>query len=231
MLEQHQRLCARIGVTFLPMLLIALAIAGFLQPPSPALTAQEIQQLYLDNQARIRIGIWIATAAAPLLAFYVAALSHLLRSITQGPSPLATAQTIVGSCLILEFIFPQMVWQTAAYRANRSAEMIQMLNDVGWLCYVGVVGTAIAQMIIIAIVIFQDRRSEPLVPRWCAYLCLWSALGVAGGGFCIFVTSGPVAWNGLIAWWLLVVSFFIWMMTMTMQMIKVSHRMEKAQSA
>lgn len=28
---------------------------------------------------------------------------------------------LAGSCLILEFIFPQLVWQTAAYRSERSA--------------------------------------------------------------------------------------------------------------
>ena len=169
MIEQHQRLCVWLGFGFAPLLLIGLSVAGFIQPPSPLLDAQAIAQMFDEDRTSIRIGIWIATAASPLLALFVAALSHLLRTIAGGHSPLATAQSIAGCCLILEFIFPQMVWQTAAYRIDRAPELVLMLHDVAWLCYVGVVGTAIAQMLIIAIVILKDSRAQPLVPRWVAF--------------------------------------------------------------
>jgi hypothetical protein len=92
----------------------------------------------------------------------------------------------------LEFIFPQMLWQTAAYRPGRSAEFLLALNDVAWLCYVGIVGTAIAQMAIVAIAIFQDQRREPLVPRWCAYLCLWCSFGGRGRQLVHLLHIGPV---------------------------------------
>jgi hypothetical protein len=125
-----------------------------------------------------------------LLAFFVAALTHQIRRIAGSGSPLATAQLIAGSCLILEFLFPQLVWQTAAYRGERSPETIQMLNDLAWLPYVGIVGTAMVQMAIIAVVVFQDRRPQPLVPRWCAYLNIWTALGVAPGSSVSHFSSG-----------------------------------------
>lgn len=226
MIERHQRLCVWAGFAFAPLLVGGLVISGFFTPPSPALGAEAIALMFDQDRTSIRIGIWIATAAAPFLAFYVAALSHLIRQIAQGHTPLITAQTIAGTCLLLEFIFPQMVWQTAAFRPERSVEMVQLLNDVAWLCYVGVVGTAVAQMLILAIAILQDPRAQPLVPRWCAFLCLWCAVGISGGGFCVFVKTGPIAWNGLIAWWLLVVSFFIWMAVMALQMLSVSRRIE-----
>jgi hypothetical protein len=125
-----------------------------------------------------------------LLAFFVAAPTHQIRRIAGSGSPLATAQLIAGSCLILEFLFPQLVWQTAAYRGERSPETIQMLNDLAWLPYVGIVGTAMVQMAIIAVVVFQDRRPQPLVPRWCAYLNIWTALGVAPGSSVSHFSSG-----------------------------------------
>jgi hypothetical protein len=37
-----------------------------------------------------------------------------LRRIAGPSSPLVTAKTVAGSCLILEFLFPQLAWQTAA---------------------------------------------------------------------------------------------------------------------
>jgi hypothetical protein len=227
--ERHQRLTVWAGIGFAPVFLVGFAIvAGFIPPPAPSMDAEQVARMFVEHRDRIRIGIWIATAAAPLLAFFVAALSHQLRRIAGPHSPLVTAQTIAGSCLILEFLFPQLVWQTAAYRAERSPETVQLLNDVAWLPYVGIVGTAMAQMVIIAIVVLQDPRRRPLLPRWSAYLNLWAALGVSAGSLVVFAKDGPLAWNGLIAWYLLCVSFFVWMVTMTWLMLRASREFESA---
>lgn len=231
MTERQQRLCIWAGISFAPVFLVGFAIvAGFIPPPAPTMSADEVAHLFVHDRGRIRIGIWIATTAAPLLAFYVAAISHQIRRISGSDSPLATAQLIAGSCLILEFIFPQMVWQTAAYRSERSAETIQTLNDLAWLPFVGVVGTAIVQMAIIAIVVLHDHRPEPLLPRWSAYLSIWAALGVASGSLVVFTHTGPVAWNGLLAWYLLCVAFFVWMVAMTWLMLRASHAFDRAEA-
>jgi len=225
--ERHQRLSVWAGFGFAPVFLVGFAIvAGFIPPPSPGLDAAAVAHLFAENRARIRAGIWIACAAAPLLAFYVAALSHQLRRIAGPSSPLVTAQTVAGSCLILEFLFPQLAWQTAAYRAERDAATIQMLNDLAWLPFVGIVGTAMVQMLIVALIVLQDRRPEPLLPRWSAYLNVWAALGVASGSLVVFFKDGPLAWNGLLAWYLLCVSFFVWMVAMTRLMLRAGRRVE-----
>ena len=105
-----------------------------------------------------------------------------------------------------------------------------MLNDLAWLPYVGIVGTAMVQMAIIAIVVFQDRRPQPLLPRWSAYLNIWTMLGVAPGSFVVFVHNGPVAWNGILACGVLCVSFFVWMVAMTWLMLRASHIAERAEA-
>jgi hypothetical protein len=211
MTERQQRLCVWGGITFAPFFLVGFAlVARFVPPPSPGMSADAVARMFL--------------------AFFVAALTHQIRRIAGSDSPLATAQLIAGSCLILEFLFPQLVWQTAAYRSERSPEMIQMLNDLAWLPYVGIVGTAMIQMAIIAVVVFQDRRAEPLLPRWCAYLNIWTALGVAPGSFVVFVHNGLLAWNGMLAWWLLCVSFFVWMVAMTWLMLRASRIAERTEA-
>jgi len=216
MTERQQRLCVWGGITFAPLFFVGFWLfAGFIPPPAPGMSADAVAQMFAEGRGRIRIGIWIACAAAPFLAFFVAALTHQIRRIAGGDSPLATAQLIAGSCLILEFLFPQLVWQTAAYRSGRSPETIQMLNDLAWLPYVGIVGTAMVQ---------------PLLPRWCAYLNIWTALGVAPGSFVVFVHNGPLAWNGILAWWMLCVSFFIWMVAMTWLMLRASRIAERAEA-
>ena len=223
MTEKQQRLCVWAGITFAPVFLVGLGlVAGFIPPPAPSMTADEVAHMFTQDRDRIRVGIWIVTAAAPLLAFYVAALTHQIRRIAGADSPFATVQVVAGTCLILEFIFPQLIWQTAAFRAERSAEIVQTLNDLAWLPYIGVVGTAMVQMLIMAIVVLQDSREEPLLPRWSAYLNIWAALGIAPGSLVVFTHTGPVAWNGVIAFWLLCVAFITWMAVMTWLMLRAS---------
>ncbi len=222
MSQAHQRLCVWTGLLFLPLFWLGLLVAGWFPPPTPDLTTAQVQQMFTEDRTRIRIGVLILTSAAPLLAFYGAALSYQIRRSVGAASPLATAQSLVAACLILEFIFPQMIWQAAAFRGERSAELVQLCYDIGWLLYIGVVGTAMVQMALCGIAVLQDQRPVPLVPRWVAYTCFWSAIGVAGGAFCVFFRTGPIAWNGLIAFWLLALAFFVWMLTMSWAMLRAS---------
>ncbi|WP_354698549.1 hypothetical protein DSM112329_04232 [Paraconexibacter sp. AEG42_29] len=227
MSERHQRLCALAGFGFAPVFLIGFVfVAGFVPPPSPQMSAEAVQQMFLEDRDRIRVGILIATVAAPLLAFYVAALTHQIRQIAGSESPLGAVQLVAGSCLLLEFLFPQLVWQTAAYRPERDAATVQMLNDLAWLPFVGIVGTAIVQMVVMAIVVLQDHSEAPLLPRWSAYVSLWSSFGVASGSLAVLTHSGPLAWNGLLTWYVLSVSFFTWMASMTVLMVRASRRVE-----
>jgi len=56
--------------------------------------------------------------------------------------------------------------------------------------------------------VLQDRREKPLVPRWMAWVSFvlsmfyWLALGVP------MVKSGPMAWNGALAFWVTAVAGF-----------------------
>src|SRR5262245_20742444 len=131
MTDRQQRICIWAGIGFAPVFDIGFGlVAGFIPPPAPGMSTDAVARMFSEDRDRIRIGIWITCAAAPLLAFFVAALTHQIRRIAGSDSPLAMAQLIAGSCLILEFLFPQLFWQTAAYRGERSPEMIQMLNDL-----------------------------------------------------------------------------------------------------
>lgn len=228
MTEKHQRLCVWVGLGFLPLFWLGLMVAGWFPPPTPNLSVDEVARMFSEDRVRIRIGVLILTSAAPLLAGYGAALTHQIRRSVGATSPLETAQSLVAACLILEFIIPQMIWQAGAFRAERSPELVQLCYDIGWLMYIGVVGTAIVQMALCGVAILQDRRPEPLVPRWAAYVCFWAGLGVAGGSFCVFTRTGPLAWNGLIAFWLLAVAFFVWMLTMSWAMLRASRIREEA---
>ena len=162
----------------------------------------------------------MTTFAAALFAPWMVAITMQMKRIEGERAPLSYLQLALGAIFVLEFIFPLMIWQAAAFRPTDDPVVTQRLNDLGWLMFVGVVSTGVLEAVTIGIAILLDRRDDPVFPRWVGYLNLWCALTFVGGGLCVFFKSGPFAWNGLIAWWLLVTGFAIWMIGMTVCLLR-----------
>ncbi|MBA3348442.1 MAG: hypothetical protein H0T13_07755, partial [Actinobacteria bacterium] len=190
-------------------------VAGFIPPPSPGESATQVAQRYAEDRDRIRTGLFITAFASTLLVPAFAVFTIQMRRIEGRVSPLAWVQMGMGSLLVLVFILPLMTFEVAAFRADRSPEILQALNDLAWIPFVAVVWTVWMQTITIAIAILRDRREVPVYPRWLGYLNLWAAAGVTPGAFIVFFKDGPLAWNGILGWWCIVIVFFIWLVAMT----------------
>jgi hypothetical protein len=203
------------------------ALAGFVPPASPTTGAQEIARLFDDHRLLIRVGLFICTTCSALLGMWYAVISVQLRRIEGPHAPLALAQAISAAVTMVVFIFPMLIWQAAAYRPERSAETIQMLNDLAWFQFLGIVSTGMVQNIVIAWAILTDARPRPVFPRWAGYFNIWMALGFTGGGLIPLFKSGPLAWNGIIGWWAVLVSFTLWCLTMSVLLIRAVKSQER----
>jgi len=204
-----------VGMAMMPLFFLGFGVfAHFIPPPSPHASAAAIAQIFAGNRTGIRVGMFISTAAGALLAFLFAVIATQLSRIEGPHRTLTYVQLISGACTVLEFILPPLFWQNAAFRATRAAATVQTLNDLAWLPFLGITGTLIAQQIVIAIAILRDPRANPVMPRWVGYANLWAALGIVPASFVVFFHSGPLGWNGALAWWLVLVDFFIWMCVM-----------------
>jgi hypothetical protein len=181
---------------------------------NPRDSANAVARMYADNRTAIRIGMFVSTAAGALLAFLFAVIATQLKRIEGRHSTLTYVQLIAGACTVLEFLLPPLFWQTAAFRPERAAETVQMLNDLAWLPFLGITGTLIAQQLVIAVATLRDKRSDPVMPRWVGYANLSAALGIVPASFVVFFHTGPLAWDGVLAWWLVLVDFFAWMCVM-----------------
>jgi hypothetical protein len=82
------------------------------------------------------------------------------------------------------------------------------------------VSTAVLQAITIGAAILRDKRANPIFPRWSAYLNFWCAFLFMPGGLVVFFKHGPFGWNGLIAWWLLLTAFGVWVLTMSVLLLR-----------
>ena len=195
-------------------------LARFIPPPSPEKTPLEVVNFYDDKIGAIRVGMVLTMFASALLVPFASVIAAQMKRVEGPRSVLTYTQLVSAGLLSLEFIIPLMVFQTAAYRLDvESARLIQMLNDMGWLMFVGVISSAVVQIASIGIVILMDTE-ERVFPRWAGYFNLWVALLISPAGIIVFFKHGPVAWNGLIGFFLPLAAFAAWITVMVVILLR-----------
>lgn len=211
-----QRLCVWSGPLLITLTGTALwLVMGFIPPPSPAASAEQIRQMYIDHQTRIRIGLILTVVSCGLAFPWAVAIAVQMQRIEGRWSPMALSQLIAGVALPMLFILPVMAWAAAAFRPDeRPAELTRFANDLGWFPFVGVGSPAFIQSIAIAVVVFRDIRPKPVFKRWVGYFNIWCVLLFFAGALIYAFKSGPLAWNGILAFWIPVVVFVAWIFVM-----------------
>jgi hypothetical protein len=189
-------------------------LARFIPPPSPGKTPEQLVEMYSEHTGGIRLGLMLTMFASALLVPFAAVIWAQMKRIEGPRSVLAQTQLISGGLLALEFILPLMIWQTAAYRPEIDPTLIRMLNDLGWIMFVGVISSAVVEFACIGVVILADERDTGVFPRWAGYFNLWVALLVAPAGLVPFFKHGLFAWNGLFSFFMPMVVFAAWVVVM-----------------
>lgn len=205
------RACAWCGVGFVVIFTIGFwGVAGFVPPPSPSDDAEKIAGLFRDDATSIRVGMLLTALAAILIIPWAAAISTQLRRI-EGPDEV-WASIQFGTAAIGALLFELLVfgWLVATFRSERAPEIVQTLNDLGWITIVGLIWTATLQAAVIGVAILGDKRRTPIFPRWAGYANLWCATLFLPGQINVFFKDGPFAWNGLISWYLPLTVFCAW---------------------
>lgn len=211
--QSVRRVCALSGVGVVVLFFLGFwAVAGFIPPPAPTSSADVVAALFREHHDRIRVGLLIATVAAALLVPWSAEMALQLRRIEGARPVLSLTQFGLGAILALEFIYLIFFWLVAAYRPDRDPGQIQTLNDMAWIPFVGLVSTGVLQALVIGVAMLRDGDRAPVFPRWAGYANIWIALLYVPGALNVFFQTGPFAWNGLLAFYLVLVAFTGWML-------------------
>jgi hypothetical protein len=213
------KLCAWSGTLCLALMVVGFILfAGFIPARSASQSAQQTAQFLLENRDMIKWGLIISMFGASLLMPFAASMSIHMRRIEGRYPALAMTELGLGALFVLEFIYLIFFWQTATYRADRAPELIQLLDDMGWIPFVGMTSTVVLQVTVFGVAILLDRRERPVFPRWLGYYNLWVALMFLPGTFNVFYQTGPLSRNGIISWdiplavfatWLVITSFYL----------------------
>jgi MFS family permease len=227
---QNQRLCVWSAAAMIVIMFAGLLVAGFLPLPAPSMTASEVAALISEHTFRIQLGMVLVACGAAFLGPFISAVTVQMRRIEGEHSPLSWLQLGLGTLFVFEFILPCFVCLAATYRPQRSPEVTQALFDLCWLMFVGVVSTAVIQCAAVALAILGDKRAQPIFPRWVGMFNIWTALIFGFGGVIVFFKSGPLAWNGVVTFWIPLSIYGAWLGVMIWAVLGAVARQEREYS-
>jgi hypothetical protein len=221
------------GALLYPGLLILgwLWLAGFVPPPPPTASANQIVEIYQHHAVGIRAGMVITMFGAVMAMPLGATVAYFISRIEGFFGPLSMLEVMGAVGMAVLTFYPPMWWLISIYRPERSAELTQTLHDAGWLQWVGGLTIYYPTIIVVAIASFLDKSPDPVFPRWFGYANIWLVILLLPGQMIFFFKTGPLAWNGLIAFYLAFLVFAMWFPLAFYLLRKAVLRLETAQPA
>jgi hypothetical protein len=107
-----------------------------------------------------------------------------------------------------------LFWLIAAFRPERDAALTQMLNDLAWVTFTTAVPFLIGQSVILALAIYLDRQPSPVFRPWVAHFNLLVAAALIPAAFVGLALHGPMAWDGLLPFWVKNIAIAVWIVVM-----------------
>jgi hypothetical protein len=186
-------------------------LAGFVPPPAPGAASQGIVAYYQTHAVGIRAGMVVAMFGAMTAMPLGATVAYFIRRVEGFTGPLTMLQIMGAVGMAVLTFYPPMWWLIALFRPDRTPEeLTRMLSDAAWLQWVGGLTIYYPTIITMAVAAFIAKDDRRYFPRWFGYLNLWLVVLLLPGQMIFFFKSGPLAWNGLFAFYLAFVAFGLW---------------------
>jgi hypothetical protein len=212
-------LCAPVAFTLIGVGLII--CAGFVPPPSPSATGEQIRDMFMAHQFGIITGgvLMAIGAGGPFLAF-ICTISAVIRRTESGLPIFTYVQMLGGAFAAMVTLVSAMMWVTLGFRPDRDPGMMLMFNDFAWLFVLSTFSFGVIQNLAIAFAILGDDSPTPVFQRWVAYFNFWVAFLILPAGAIPFFKGGPFSWDGIISFWLVLIVFAVWTAVMPLALLR-----------
>lgn len=224
----HQRLCVWSGVIFVILFSIGWwLLAGFLPPPDPTATGEQIASFYQENNWRIKLGLLIAAVSCTFYYPWVAVISAQMSRIKETGTVYAWTQGLSGATGAFIIYLPMLLWLVIAFRPDRDPDSLLLMSDFGWLLFTTTLAPFLAQNFSIGLAILSDKSAKPVFPHWVGFYNFAVTTLFLPAGLIVFFKAGPFAWDGLLAFWVPLIDFFIWMLVMCFFLFRAIKQQEQ----
>lgn len=186
-------------------------------PPSPTLSTDEIVVFMTAP------GLPVAVALLALsLGMYALnsglMLTQMKRMVGVSPVLRYAYVAVLGVGGLPGCLFPGYMFALGAFRPEYDPDILVMLYDLGFLCFVGSLGCFIIQYVVFAVAVFLDKRG--IFPKWLGYFSIWTLVTELVAAPVFITRSGPFAWDGLLAFYQGTVIWVAWQTCVTIALYK-----------
>lgn len=189
-----------------------LAFAQMIPTPSPSLTPDQLAAYLVQHKPGLLFGCMLMIAGCGLWGTWVAAIA-VWTYRTEVRFPVLTfTQLICVAAGVTFFMFDTLFWAVAAFRAGQTDPHItQQLWDVGWFGFLFTITVYIAWAVAWSMGVLLNPPEHQIFPRWAGFVTLGSVTCWSPGLLVIFFKQGPFSYSGLLAMWLPITEFFVWL--------------------
>lgn len=206
------------------LVLVGATIIGFgwlmhmVPPPAADWSAERTLDHVQAHQTSILIGATLVTFFWSLWVTWAAPIVLYIRRMERVPLlTIAAVANVGGGAAVITTI--AVAWTVMAFRAEDPL-IVQAFMDLGFFLFLYTWPPFAIFMLILALAIFRDVNLAPTLPRWVAYYNVYAALGMLPASFMGLFKSGPLAYNGVLSFWVVAIDFFVWMVVMSVVMLK-----------
>lgn len=209
MAKSLHKMCIQSITVAMVLVTAAFILSHVLPPMSPNESAEHVSEYYRSHTTQLRIGAILGLVGAVFYGPFWAAVSWEIKRITRSEEA-AYVNVILSVIATLCLFMPWSFFAAAAFRPERSPEVLHALYDLAWLPLYMFSPVFALQLAFLGWVILQDQRAKPTFPRWFAYYGAFAGVAQALGVLVVLEKEGPLAWNGVIAYWAPLVIFGAW---------------------
>jgi hypothetical protein len=221
MTERNEKLCAWMLVPGMVFFGIAMIPAlRFVPPLSPLLGAEEIATIYRANSVGMLTGAVLMMFGGAFIMPFVASIASAMLRMGGRPKALALTELAAAIITYAPLFLSSIFFAVAAFRPDRPAQDVLLVSDIGWLFLVMPTPPYLVMLVALGLAILRDDSEQLVFPRWIAYFNFWVAILSLPGVLIPLFKIGPFAWNGLLAFWVPLVTFGVWGPVMVWAMLR-----------
>ena len=233
MSTRAQRFLLWWGLTFTVIYgLVWWRLFHMMPPPTAKWSADEIARFYVHNGSSIKIGATIAGWTSGFMVPIAVVVAIQIARHEDGKPVWASLALAGGALMSIPLMLPPIFWGVAAFTPTRAPEITAIMHELAMLTFVTTDQYYIFMWVAIAVVaLIPNTVAHTPFPRWFGYYTAWTALMFEAGAVAFLTRSGPFAWNGLLAFWSPVVTFFAWIVVLAVLLFKAIASQDEARFA
>jgi hypothetical protein len=221
------------GPVFLFAVFVLWGIVAHNMPPFPAsATPDEVKAHFQEFRLPLLIALSICITMTAFYMSWSVAVARVMERIEGAGGVLSKLEMMGGTITCAPVMVTLAIWLTAAHEAQYlPAGVVHMLYWMGWLLFDLAYFVTSLQIAAISITFMRDKREKKLVPdavSWWGWVTFASFFAVSA---IPFVTTGPLAFNGVISFWIAFFTWFFWIPSLSYFIIKAVDRIKAEDEA